>query len=38
VIFFIPQLAHLLPQTCELCKKSDRDTEMLLCDGCDEGS
>ncbi|QRV73270.1 histone demethylase JARID1 [Ceratobasidium sp. AG-Ba] len=24
-------------ETCEICKKSDRDTEMLLCDGCDEG-
>lgn len=24
-------------KSCELCKKSDRDTEMLLCDGCDEG-
>ncbi|CAE6475034.1 unnamed protein product [Rhizoctonia solani] len=24
-------------ETCELCRKGDRDTEMLLCDGCDEG-
>ncbi|KAG9091258.1 hypothetical protein FS749_016673 [Ceratobasidium sp. UAMH 11750] len=24
-------------KTCEICRKSDRDTEMLLCDGCNEG-
>ncbi|KAF8760367.1 BRIGHT, ARID (A/T-rich interaction domain) domain [Rhizoctonia solani] len=24
-------------EMCELCLKGDRDTEMLLCDGCDEG-
>ncbi|KAG8701001.1 3-isopropylmalate dehydrogenase, partial [Ceratobasidium sp. 394] len=39
----IPPLAEQIAaevrkgETCEICRKSDRDTEMLLCDGCDEG-
>ncbi|KAG8732779.1 hypothetical protein FRC11_011022 [Ceratobasidium sp. 423] len=32
-----PPAAERKGDTCELCLKGDRDTEMLLCDGCDEG-